>query len=529
MSSTKEYYKNKLCISAKELMTVMTKNAYTHLVARNRVDVARRGGGYGRSALIVVDSLPDKYRQAVKEAFPDGGKIILMEWLKSNYEFDTEARAILSEFVLEDGSHLKPEKVIEYATNASVINAIVKLMNSTSELRKSKGDRKMQWEDMTEVVALYKQEYHHTLPASTLRLRRKVADYMKNGVVSLISKKLANQNARVINHKIGRLLISLDSLPTRPYNTTVTDMYEQFLCGEIEVYDLETGELLEPCDYFDKDGDPIELSDRAISRYLARMKNKALCSRGHDTQYDFNNRYTPHHFRMSPRMSFSKISLDDRDLPRKLDNGSRVKAYYAYDVASGCVIGYAHRRDKDTGLFVECLRSMFWTIEQNGWNCPAEIEVEHHLTNQFADTLLQAGAVFPFVRWCNPANSQEKRAEHFNRSKKYQIEKLSQVGIGRWYAKLEANKPRIQKVYDEKNNTYKETTYSYDQLVADDIRAIHDYNNMAHPNQKMYPGMTRWDVLTKCQNPNLRPFNKALLCRYIGDRVKTTIRRNMYC
>ena len=524
-----EYYNNKLCISAKELMTVMTKDVYTHLVARGKVEVARRGGGYGRSALIVVDSLPDKYKQAVKQAFPDGSKTVLMEWLKSNYEFDNEAQAILSSFVLEDGSLLKPDKVIEYATNASVINAIVKLMTSTSELRKSKGDRKLCWEDMAEVVALYKKEYKHTLPESTIRLRRKVADYMKNGVVTLISGKIANQNARVINHKIERLLLSLDSLPTRPYSTTVADMYRQFLRGEIEVYDTETGELLNPYDYYDKEGDPIELSDRAISRQLSKMKNKAVRSKGHDTQYDFNNRYTPHHFRQSPTMAFSKISLDDRDLPRKLENGSRVKAYYAYDVASGCVIGYAHRRDKDTGLFVDCLRSMFWTIERHGWNCPAEIEVEHHLTNQFADTLLEAGAVFPFVRWCNPANSQEKRAEHFNRAKKYQVEKLSQVGIGRWYAKLEANKPRIQKVYDEKNNTYKEATYSYERLVADDITAINDYNHMLHPNQKKYPGMTRWDVLTTCQNPRLQPLNKALLIRYIGDKVKTTIRRNMYC
>lgn len=524
-----EYFNKKLCVSAKELQTVMTKDAYDHLVKNKRVEVARRGGGYGRSALIVVDSLPEKYKQAVKAAFPDGGKTMLLELLRENFEVDSEAREVLSGFVLEDGGHLKPEKVLEYTVNASVIKTIVKLMNTASELRKSKGDRSLQWDDMTAVVALCKQEYKHTLPGSMPRLRRKVADYMKYGPLSLISGKIANQNAREVNYKLERLFMSLDSLPTRPYATVTAETYRQFLYGEIEVYDPETGEMFMPGDFYDKDGDPIELSDRTIQRYLNKMKNKALRAKGHDTQYDFNNRYTPHHFRKSPTMSFSKISLDDRDLPRKIHGGSRVKAYYAYDVASGCVIGYAHRRDKDTGLFIDCLRSMFWTIEHNGWNCPAEVEIEHHLTNQFADTLLQAGAVFPFVRWCNPANSQEKRAEHFNRAKKYQIEKRSQVGIGRWWAKMEANRPRVEKVYDEKNNTYKESTYDYDQIVADDIRSIRDYNNTAHPNQKRYPGMTRWEVLTGCQNPNLRPMNKALLCRYIGDSVKTTIRRNMYC
>lgn len=156
---------------------------------------------------------------------------------------------------------------------------------------------------------------------------------------------------------------------------------------------------------------------------------------------DFNNRYRPHHKRKAPVWAFSKISLDDRDLPRKMADGNRVKAYYAYDVASGCVVGYAYNRLKTADLFIDCVRNMFRLIDHQGWNCPAEVEVEHHLVNNFADGLIRAGVVFPFVRWCNPGNSQEKRAEHFNRVKKYGVEKRSQVGIGRWYARLEANRP----------------------------------------------------------------------------------------
>ena len=134
-------------------------------------------------------------------------------------------------------------------------------------------------------------------------------------------------------------------------------------------------------------------------------------------------------------------------------DGNRVKAYYAYDVASGCVVGYAYNRLKTADLFIDCVRNMFRLIDHQGWNCPAEVEVEHHLVNNFADGLIRAGVVFPFVRWCNPGNSQEKRAEHFNRVKKYGVEKRSQVGIGRWYARLEANRPKEEKVYDEFNNT----------------------------------------------------------------------------
>ena len=108
------------------------------------------------------------------------------------------------------------------------------------------------------------------------------------------------------------------------------------------------------------------------------------------------------------------------------------------------------------------------------------------------------------------------------------MEKRSQAGIGRWWARLEANRPKEEKVYDEYNDTYKVKSYTYDELVADDIRAINEYNNQLHPNQKRYPGMTRWDVFCKMQNPNLRPWDKAVLYRYIGFHTNTTIRNNSY-
>ena len=62
--------------------------------------------------------------------------------------------------------------------------------------------------------------------------------------------------------------------------------------------------------------------------------------------------------------------------------------------------------------------------------------------------------------------------------------------------------------------------------MADDIRSIDEYNNQLHPNQKRYPGMTRWDVFCKMQNPNLRPWDKAVLYRYIGFHTNTPIRNS---
>ena len=62
--------------------------------------------------------------------------------------------------------------------------------------------------------------------------------------------------------------------------------------------------------------------------------------------------------------------------------------------------------------------------------------------------------------------------------------------------------------------------------VADDRRDCEEWNNTLHPNQKKYPGMTRWDVLVAKINPTLRPLDKLTLSRYIGEKVDTSIRRN---
>ena len=523
-----EYYNDILCIPVRELLAVMSESNYKQLAARGKIEVARRACR-GRYALVVFDSLPDKYKAAAKELYPEGGVMQLQKWFRDNYEVDAAARTFFSRFRFENGDPLPAAKVAEYTVNASVIRAVERLMANTRALRQAQPGGRVQWDEMAAAVAYFKQEYGHTLPESTLRFRRKVAEFRRTGYASLISGKFRNQNSRKVSYRIERLILSLDSLPQRPYNTTVAELYNRFVRGELEVYDPETGELFDSAEFTGRNGEPVALSETTVAYYLNNPKNRALRSKMHDSAWDFNNRYRPHHNRRAPLWAFSKISLDDRDLPRKMADGTRVKAYYAYDVASGCVVGYAYNRLKTADLFIACVRSMFRLIERQGWNCPAEVEVEHHLVNNFADGLVRAGAIFPFVRWCNPGNSQEKRAEHFNRVKKYGVEKRLQTGIGRWYARLEANRPKEQKVYDEHNNTYKEATYTYDQLVADDIRAIDEYNRQPHPNRKLYPGLTRWEVLCRNLNPDLQPVDRALLYRFIGEKTRTSIRRSMYC
>lgn len=527
-----EYYGNRLCISMRDLIDggIVTESNYRNLTNRNRIEVVRRGGGAaGSYALVAVDSLPERYKAKVDERYPGGSRMKLEGWIKSNYEMDPGATAYF--FSPEKcGLQLPTDKAKEYSVNASVLNTCIKLYGQASTSQKIFGS-KYNWDMMADTISILRKDLGHTLPSSTLRFRKKVNEYKSKGYACLISGKFGNQSARKVDLRIERLLLSLAIQPYKPWNTNVLEQYNMFVTGELDVWDYETGALFNADEFIDKNGEPITLSEATINNYLNKPKNRLLIDHKLMGYTTFTHEVAPHMHRSRPEFSLSKVSFDDRDLPRKLkDSKQRPKAYYAYDVASDCCIGYAYNRGKNVDLVVDMFRNMFRLLDRNGWGCPAEVEVENHLMSQWKDSFLRAGVMFPFVRFCAPMNSQEKHAEHRNRSKKISIEHKNHVGIGRFYAKSRQYRTENVKVFDELNNTYVDKEYySWDELIADDMKDIHEYNHALHPNQKKYPGMTRWDVLVANINPTLQPLDKATIARYVGEKVSTTIRRNSYC
>lgn len=525
-----EYYNGKLCISMRELVDggIMTIPNYKQLAARKKIDIARRGDR-GGCALVVVDSFPPRYKEDIYTRFPDSDSVRLAGWVRSNYEIDQSAVVFFHD-PEKTGLDLKPEKIREYITNASVLNTCIRLYDNARTYQRIAGD-KYDWGKMAAAVDSLRVQFGHTLPGSMLRFRKKVAEYRREGYGCLISGKFGNQSARKVDYRTERLILGIAVLPNKPFNTNVAEMYNQFVCGELDVYDPETGELFNPDDFTDRDGEPRVLSETTINNYLNKPKNRVLIEHKLSSWSTFMHEQMPHMHRHAPEFSFSKISFDDRDLPRKLkDTKTRPKAYYAYDVASQCVVGFAYNRNKNVDLVVDMFRSMFRLIDRKGWGCPAQVEVENHLMSQWKDSFLKAGVMFPFVRFCAPQNSQEKYAEPMNGAKKKAVEHRNHLGIGRFYAKDRHYRTEGRKVFDEQNDTYEDKQYySWDELVADDMRDVMEFNNSLHPNQKKYPGMTRWQVLEANMNPNLGPINKAVLARFIGDHVETSVRRNSYC
>lgn len=515
-------------LSEEELAPILSVPNYKKLAAKKEINVVRPGKGLGSYALVEIATMPLRFQERIKLKYGDMKEDVIRNWLGSHYHIDAKAREFYTRFRFDNGDALPPEHIQEYTVNASVIEAVMRAMEDATFMRKAMKAEPVNWGELAGAISYYQAEFGHTLPVSSNRFKKRVNDFKSNGYESLISRKFMNQNRRKVTYKIEDLVRGLAAQAEHPYDTVVAEMYNQFVTGNCEAYDPETGEIFNPEDFTDKSGNPVVLSKATIANILKQPKTIALLAKVHQTQWNFNNSQRPYHLRSLPQYAFSKISADDRDLPRPMRDGNYVHAYYVSDVASGAVVGYAYNRNKNKDLFLDCMRNMFQTIDQNGWYMPAQIEVEHHLVNKFTDGLMQAGVVFPLIHWCNPGNSREKRQEHVNRGKKYSVEKRTQQNIGRWWAKLEANRPKVEKVYDELNNTYRVPTYTYEQLVADDIASIKEWNNQPHPNQKKYPGMTRWDVLCGTQNPDLRPWDKAVLYRYIGEHTETSIRQNAY-
>lgn len=539
-----EYFNNILCLPAHMYYHVyadgpglgdiveenyISYSAYKLQVHRGQINVVRQGKGEGNYALIELASIPPKYRRLIDADYPDPARAAMQNPILEILRTDPEALRFYTNYRYADGSAIATNRVDNiklWTNNASILNAVDIVYQKHVTARLKKGKKANNKDFFTNVATFLRtgdlRRFENNLPRNQVRLQEKFFEYRKIGYPAFIKNLKGNVNAVKIDENLTRLLSFISTMPTRPYNTKVVEIYKDFMAGKIELYDRSTGEEFLPEDYLDKDGNVVEFTEAAVWQKLNQPAQQVKIDKRRLGGKDFNDLHRPHRHRHAPEYSFSKISLDDRDLVWK-DSGTkqRVKAYYAYDVASGCRVGSAYSMEKNEELFLDCLRDMFVFIDRNGFGVPLEVEVENHLVNKFFDDL---AAMFPYLTVCAPGNSQEKRAEHFNRYVKYQIEKNNHPGIGRWWLKSKYNRVPLDRVGAD----FVQRMKPVDKLIAEDILDTIEYNNSPHPNKTKYPGMTRLQVLIENLNPALPQLNKQFIYRYIGYETETSIQRNQY-
>jgi hypothetical protein len=425
---------------------------------------------------------------------------------------DPEAYTYYSNYKLTDGRSLPLEAINEYCANAAVLNAVGKVANDSIMMRRNMGNAvqvNKVWDNVSKAVSnINRNSWAHTLPSNSRRLREKYRQFVKEGYECLVHRNFCNQSARKVSPLMEDLFIALYTTRNRHFAKTVRDLYLQFLSGSIEVANVSTGELFNRADFFDENGTPLYISESTTWSYLSKPGSQQVIKKFRDSSINFNTKALPYNHRHKPEFTLSKVSFDDRDLPRKTSNGFEVKCYYAYEPLSQCFIGWAYSREKNIPLIIECFRSMLSFLQKHNLPWPGEAEVENHLMSQLRDPLNQ---MFSHAHFCNPQNSREKRAEHGNRLKKYGAEKLLQDNIGRW-----SNKGEAYQINQDLN-----TVYTYEDLVADDIDSINFHNNQEHPS---YPGKTRMEVLTENVNPKLGSPVMRIILKHLGNRTETSIR-----
>ena len=535
-----EYYNNVFCMSKPDLTSgdpsapmikdrpIMSDANYDQYVHRYPQVRMRKGGGPGCPALLNYDMLRSDIKAKIFEKYDDVKKFNQRNRLVTLIEPDYKASKYFDDYQFDDGSRIcekKGDRLIEYNNNAMILNAIGRFVMDVSGKQKSMGNKTTKiWQVVSDLVnTLDRTQYPHTLPSNPLRLKEKFNNYLEHGYFHLIHKGSGNDNARRVNEMVERLIISIYCMDNLPFSTRVHDNYLKFLAGSLTIVDRETGVIFDREDFFDeRRGTYRTISRGTVHNIIHDPRNAIIIDRLRNNRIDHLTKTTPFVYRKSPTYSLSKISLDDRTLSRKTTDGRWLNLYVAYDVASTAEIACVYSTNRpNVDMVWDCFRELYRTIDENNLVWPGECEVENALMKTIEPQLRE---MFQIVTFGIPSSSRDRRAEHFHNRKKYDDEKDHQVGIGRWNGK-KAFKTKS----NSKDDEYKQPRIPLEQLIQEDQESIDRYNNGLHPNQKMYPGKTRWQVLLSNQNPDLAYPNKQKLLKHIGFRTETTIRNNDYC
>lgn len=512
-----EYHNGKLGVQGKYLfggrgadansLCLIGDRGFRQRVERGGVVKLRDGGGADTPMLVLFDSLPAKWQEAVVRAWgkaPEQGRQTLLERC---YVRDMGAFDFYTTYKFADGKSLTRDNIDQYTTNASVLNAIGRAYEERYRLRKElRGSITDIWESLTAESNLLAGQVGHNLPENVRRLRDKYNAYKKDGYEALIHKLHGKTNALLVDNRHAELLNNLFAgLAHKPNYAEVAQLYEAFLNGYVEVTNATSGEVYEPAEFS-------RLSVATVWNHLTKWENKiGTWSKRSDNRQRLMQLFKPHHKLDQPRMASSIISVDDRQPPFVYEGNRRVWFYNGIDVGSEAFTCWVWGTSKE-GIILDFYRQMVRNYAEWGLPLPAELEGEMSLNAGYRNSFLREGNMFQYVR-IEANNARGKRIERYYRDLRYGYEKEREGWLARPNALSEANQPLTE--------LRKKTVLPYDEIVQGCLRDIERWNNSEHSKIK---GMSRWEVFCRMQNPDLRPTNYHGILPYLGYHTITRVR-----
>lgn len=219
-----------ICISHAELTgRIITTANLNALVRKNQVKQMRKGGN-GRTALYAVESLPLKWRTEAYKRYPDLQEQADSREFIDTVEPDGKALSFYQDYKLSDGRNLPDDKVLEYASNAAIMNAFRRRWEAHVSKRQRSGKRttlaKEFWSRAAAALPRLADHFPHSLPGSPRRLQMKFAEYVSSGYECFISGKFLNGNAgKVLTDEQTGYLATLISNPNNVQDTVVAKFY----------------------------------------------------------------------------------------------------------------------------------------------------------------------------------------------------------------------------------------------------------------------------------------------------------------
>ena len=226
-----EYYNNILTVEAGWMIEqgVMSATNYRNLSNRGDIQVVRRACR-NTPALVAYDSMPDRYKKAIVERVGDPRKQARQNVLEGLIEHSAAATTFFEDYMIDDDRHLPADKRREYYTNAVVLDAVKRLIESRNSKRKALGNRATRfWDEISQAVQeLDLTKWPHTLPANARSLERKYQRYLAEGFGSLVHKayQTGSKNAaKVADDNQKAMLVTFMSDPRNLDNEQVASLY----------------------------------------------------------------------------------------------------------------------------------------------------------------------------------------------------------------------------------------------------------------------------------------------------------------
>ncbi|MFV0598781.1 MAG: hypothetical protein ACK5M0_03540 [Bacteroidales bacterium] len=485
-------------------LCIIGYNALAQQISRKTINRLRKNAP-GTPMLLEFASLPDRWQDMLVEAFGEPKGKIKETFFESQYEKDLDAYRYYSKLKV-DGERLSNDKIDEYTLNASVMNTIGRVYRArVKERKRLKIGLMGTWQSVMEETEKFRLVQPHTIPcANEVYFARKYNKYKNEGYDSLLSGRLGNNNARVVDNDTEDFLNDLFiSLKHKPSQTEVAELYEAFVDGYVEVINSETGEAYQPKEVK-------KISTSTVKSYLSKWENEigTLSIRSADRQ-KLMAKFKPYHSLLQPSQANSIISVDDRQPVFEYAKGKRMWFYNAIDLGSEAFTCWVYGLSKQ-GLIIDFYRQLVRNYHGWGLSLPAEIEAESSLNSSFKNTFLKEGNMFEYVR-IEANNARGKRIERYYGNLRYDYEKRHDGWLARPFALAERN---------QKNNE-KTPIVPYDILVSQCLSDIEVWNNSEHSKIK---GKSRWEVFMAMQNPNVRPTNYEAIIPYLGYETTTSCR-----